>query len=166
MTADAQPREFETETCGRCGGSGRNSYTQTWGDACFGCGKPHVPGSGHRLTKRGAEAMRFFTASMSKPVSGVVVGDRVRLPSIGGGQWTTVTEICTPSCYSTAETNERHVELRSTNGSWTMLREGVVRVAQTDDEKRAKREAALDYQDTLTKAGTVRKSSKKTETAT
>lgn len=40
---------LETETCGRCGGSGRHSYCQMHGDRCFRCG-----GRGRTLTKRGA----------------------------------------------------------------------------------------------------------------
>ncbi|VVB52868.1 Uncharacterised protein [uncultured archaeon] len=42
---------FETETCGRCGGSGRHSYCQMYGDTCFGCS-----GSGKRYSKRGQAA--------------------------------------------------------------------------------------------------------------
>jgi len=41
---------FETNTCGRCGGSGNYSYNQMHGSTCYGCG-----GSGLKLTKRSAK---------------------------------------------------------------------------------------------------------------
>lgn len=43
---------YETESCGRCGGSGWNSYCEMWGRTCFECGvKPHEQGTGRRFTK-------------------------------------------------------------------------------------------------------------------
>lgn len=42
---------YETTHCGRCGGSGRYSYCQMYGDTCFKCG-----GSGKALSRKGAAA--------------------------------------------------------------------------------------------------------------
>lgn len=42
---------WESEACGRCGGSGRYSYNSMDGDRCYGCG-----GTGLVLTKAGAAA--------------------------------------------------------------------------------------------------------------
>ena len=43
--------KYETETCGRCLGSGRYSWCARFADTCFGCG-----GQGRRLSKRGRTA--------------------------------------------------------------------------------------------------------------
>lgn len=51
--------EYEKETCGRCGGSGRYSYNQIDGDRCYGCG-----GSGERLSKRGRAAKAYADAKL------------------------------------------------------------------------------------------------------
>lgn len=61
---------FETETCGRCGGSGNYSYCSMHGTRCFGCG-----GSGIRYTKRGRATKAFFEAKLRVPVSELKVGD-------------------------------------------------------------------------------------------
>lgn len=55
--------KYETEVCGRCGGSGRYSYNQMDGDRCYGCG-----GSGNRLTKRGRAAREYATSILEVSV--------------------------------------------------------------------------------------------------
>ena len=44
---------FETQPCGRCGGSGRYSYCTMYGDKCFGCN-----GNGRVLTRDGSAAQQ------------------------------------------------------------------------------------------------------------
>lgn len=63
---------FETQTCGRCGGSGTYSYCSRYGRVCFGCaGRKWV------LTKRGQAAQAFFRGLYrTKPVEALAVGDR------------------------------------------------------------------------------------------
>jgi len=61
---------FESESCGRCGGSGSHSYCQAYADNCFGCG-----GSGKKLTKRGSVALRFYNEMFNCKVSDLVIGD-------------------------------------------------------------------------------------------
>lgn len=67
---------YETETCGRCGGSGEYSYCQTHGTTCFGCS-----GGGDRYSKRGKAAIArvkaFKKAKFSKLASAVKAGDIV-----------------------------------------------------------------------------------------
>lgn len=63
---------FETEPCGRCGGSGHYSYNQIDGTVCFGCSGNKV-----RLTKRGKAAQDWLTKQTTVPFDQLKVGDRV-----------------------------------------------------------------------------------------
>ena len=80
------PLKFEREACGRCGGCGRYSYCQMYGDTCFKC-----EGRGVVLTKRGALAAAYVRELRSKPAKDVKVGDKVKFPHSSG--YHTVTEI-------------------------------------------------------------------------
>ena len=84
---------FETEACGRCGGTGTYSYCERWGTTCFDCGtKPGVPGSGRRLTKRGFAARAHYLSLLpTRAARALKVGDR--LADRGGLGKLTVTEI-------------------------------------------------------------------------
>lgn len=91
VTTDTRPSAiWEGFTCGRCGGTGRMPFAVANG-VCFGC-----HGTGWRLTKRGAEARRYFMALRETTVDGLTVGDRVLdqgIPGIQGARWVTVTAI-------------------------------------------------------------------------
>jgi hypothetical protein len=67
---------YEMKTCGRCGGGGRYSYCQMWGDVCFDC-----KGSGKRFSAAGAKARAaieaFIDEHFTVPVVDVKVGDVV-----------------------------------------------------------------------------------------
>jgi len=64
---------FESQSCGRCGGSGHYSYCQMHGTVCFQCG-----GSGVQLTKRGHVAQRFYDELLTKRAGDFTVGDFYR----------------------------------------------------------------------------------------
>lgn len=72
-------REFESETCGRCGGSGRHSWNARYLDICFGCG-----GSGRKLTKTGAEAAEIARAARTVRADELTPGTLVLVESFGG----------------------------------------------------------------------------------
>jgi len=58
LTLDAATRtelKFERETCTRCGGSGQYSYCEMYGSTCFKC-----HGNGQALTRRGAVARQWM----------------------------------------------------------------------------------------------------------
>lgn len=133
---------FETRECGRCGGCGRYSWNALTGSVCFGCN-----GRGWQFTKRGLAAYNHFTALMSKPTSGLAVGDKIRNDR---GKWETV-ESVTVNDGGTyyVQTNRCGYQNWSPDKSW--------RVAQSEAEKIEKANAAVAYQSTLTKAGTPRK---------
>lgn len=65
---------FETETCGRCGGSGRYSFNTMDGDRCYGC-----QGSGIRFTKKGRAALEAWRSEyrIEKLATEIVPGDRI-----------------------------------------------------------------------------------------
>src|SRR5262245_34188098 len=71
---------FETETCGRCGGSGNYSYNRVHGAVCYGCNGNRV-----RLTKRGAAAQAWFRKQQTVRLEDLRVGDRVWEESFFGG---------------------------------------------------------------------------------
>lgn len=140
---------FESEYCGRCGGSGKYSFNLMHGDSCYGCG-----GSGVRLTKRGRVAQAFLDAMRIRPASEVKVGDLIefdiyfcrffaRVESIepdtinGGGRFNII---------GTRPKTGESVSLGC-------LPQSTVRIGFTAEEKQAMRQKALAYQATLNKLG-------------
>jgi hypothetical protein len=169
-TETSQPakREIERHTCGRCGGSGRYP-SSCWNGMCLGC-----QGIGYRMTKRGAKANAYLIRLRSKPVEELTVGMLVR--EVFGG-------LNSVRAFGRVVSVERVTEANAT--SWSVLPDGtkkyfdgyrvelhneklgglityvepgkLMRVGQTAEEKIATAKQALDYQDTLTKTGAVRK---------
>lgn len=68
---------YETETCGRCGGSGHYSYNMMHGTTCFGCSGRKI-----RNTKAGAKASKaiqeFIAANFSVLAKDLKVGDVIK----------------------------------------------------------------------------------------
>jgi hypothetical protein len=89
MTAKPQPKMFQTELCGRCGGDGTFSFNLRDGSVCYGCG-----GTGWKLTKAGAAARAAWEAGWRKQttVSSVNAGDKVVVKHDGRRLVKTVTE--------------------------------------------------------------------------
>ena len=145
---------FETEKCGRCGGSGNYSFNMMHGSTCYGCG-----GSGLRLTKRGRAAQDFFRASLEVPQDEVKVGDvvMVTVNMAGTKRPATVVGIMPDDLnpdrgpiFNTVLNSNGNEHNIHTTGACTMTR----------PRTQADVDAALAYQATLTKAGKVRKSAK------
>lgn len=61
--------KFETKPCGRCGGGGRYSYCQMYGDTCFDC-----RGTGAVLTKRGIAAKAYMRELRTVKVTELQIG--------------------------------------------------------------------------------------------
>ena len=78
--------EYEKESCGRCGGSGRHSYNQIDRDRCYGCG-----GTGERLTKRGAAAKAFADSILNIKIEDAQVGQTVAYIDALNGRRTRIT---------------------------------------------------------------------------
>jgi hypothetical protein len=137
--------EYEKEDCGRCGGSGQYSYNSMHGSRCYGCG-----GSGKRLTKRGAAAKKFADAMLD-----------VKIEHLAGRSAIYVDQLCGRRLRFTG------AELSRDSSSYEMyapLIKGVpceyrlgrgikVRLVPSEQDVAT----IMAYQDSLTKAGTVKK---------
>lgn len=159
---------FETKTCSRCGGSGHYSYCQRFGTTCFGCG-----GTGTQYTKRGAAARRFYQDSLKVRLDSLVVGDLMQIESFGAESSYTyfapIVEIkpyrmrgsslkdgvMVPFDYMSTEVTTEHPK----HGRAGLVSQGdhMIRKGWSASDKTAARAAALEYQATLTQAGTVRR---------
>jgi hypothetical protein len=150
------PTTLETETCGRCGGSGQYSYNQLHGSVCYGC-----RGKGTRYTKRGLVAANYLETLRSKRAADVVVGDQFKVDAVciaGGmgssGGWCRVTSI-TPS--TTGKGICLSGILRGRPYAYHVGLDTVLRMAQTAEQKAATLAQAVAFQATLTKSGKPRK---------
>lgn len=154
--------KFESQTCSRCGGSGKFSFNLIHGTMCYGCN-----GKGVKLTKRGKAAKQFFDNSLTVPASELKVGMVVKEWE-GYKYFATIREIDTgtdyelgqrhTTSYSLGEDGNRQMILIDTGRDKSKFYPDCrVRVMHTDDEKAAKILAALEYQATLTSNGTVSK---------
>lgn len=143
---------FESEPCGRCGGSGQFSYNQLNGSVCFGC-----KGTGYRLTKRGAAAQKHLDQLRSRPVSELKVGDRILFDLTFSRCWATIESmapstvriICNgveqPAAITITGTREKTGE----KIAFDARPETLVRVAFDAEKKAAQLEQALAYQAAL-----------------
>ena len=150
--------KFETQACGRCGGSGRHSYCQMYGTTCFGC-----HGSGRVYSKRGEVAIKFLNESRTVKAGDIKPGWLMLYnggPSAKSG-WKTVREII-------KQGSARYMD--KVTGQWMcymdIVLDGVIMSVFPDSTVLAvpsranlieTKAAALQYQATLTKTGTVRR---------
>lgn len=77
---------FEIQPCGRCGGSGRYSWCQMYGDTCFKC-----EGSGLAYTTRGRKMLVAYLEQRKIEMKDAQVGQRLH----GFGYKFTVAEVLT-----------------------------------------------------------------------
>lgn len=143
--------DLETQTCTRCAGSGHFSYCQMYGSICFKCG-----GLGWTLTKRGKVANEALRRMRSKPASELVAGDVILYEGFTAGslrvpsKWHTVQKV-EPDALNPGMLSIVCEGFRSGCGPSTMYR-----VRQTREQLAATMAAAVAFQSTLTKTGTVR----------
>jgi hypothetical protein len=164
----AVPRKFETRTCSRCGGSGKMPFA-VYGGICFKCN-----GAGKFYTKRGRAAHDFLQRLRSRKAGELTAGMLVWFEGFSAGSFTV------PSRFNRLVeiTELKHAgRSKSGNEEWKdnfaheVICEGkdgrhitsaqdmqtLFRVGQTALGKQMTLKLALDYQDKLTKTGTVRK---------
>ena len=142
--------ELESKNCGRCGGSGRFSFCQSYGDKCFDCG-----GKGLVLTKRGELAKLYRTALRSKATRNLTAGDKVWNSGVPGfipGKWDLVAGV------DVIGEKARIVYADGSRGGWQASGE-MNRVSCSDAVTNSTHARALVYQAALvlTKAGKVAK---------
>lgn len=148
---------FESINCSRCGGSGKHSWCQQYGDTCFKC-----HGQGETLTKRGRAAQVHLNSLRTVRADSVMIGQLIQCETMTVRYFAAVTAIKPVDCYGEAEVNAAHINLKTdhpTQGGFGRItaRDNMIRVAFSKDEKREQVKLALAYQETLTKAGTPRK---------
>jgi hypothetical protein len=149
---------LERETCSRCGGTGSHSYCPMYGTTCFKCrGRKFV------YTKRGAAALAYLQALRSRKVSELKPGDTIKT-SIG---WTKIEVIRehNPETDGGRVVDGKVVQEGFTLETSKALFHGVkadatYEVMLTKEEQLATHAQAMAYQETLTKAGTPRKTRK------
>jgi len=147
---------IETKTCGRCGGSGHYSFNQIDGTMCYGC-----RGTGTVRTKRGDAARNFFTASTLSRAEDVRVG---WLALGDSGKWHPVREV---EDYTMRGSSLKYgvmvpyvlpgVCITYGNCGHVMQRSDTIPAQPTMEAVRRLKAEALEYQQTLTQAGTVLK---------
>lgn len=154
--------KFETKVCSRCGGSGNYSFNLMHGTMCYGCN-----GSGIQFTKRGKAARQFFDESLTVPASELKVGMAIKESSgwknfslIQAIHYGTDKELGEKyrTSYSMGPSGEKQMILADTGRCKAKFYPDCrVRVMHTDEEKKVKLQAALEYQATLNANGTVSK---------
>ncbi len=158
---EAQKLQLERETCSRCGGSGHYSYCQRYGTRCFKCG-----GKGVVLSKRGAVAKAYLTRLRSRPACELKPGDKVRgvTVTMSGdlfGQWRTVVALRpydssgNHTFINGVEQPQRTDLIQIETAECTMsgvAPESLYEVLLSKEQQRETFQAALAYQDMLTKA--------------
>jgi hypothetical protein len=150
--------KFESTKCSRCHGSGSYSWCQMYGNRCFGCA-----GSGTTLTKRGVAARAFLHASQHSEAQDIKAGWRVAadgLKTKGGNMWVTVRSVdLVPDTIIRDNEEPKGYMVKADVGGmiffWNLKTE--VRTVRDQEHLSETIEAAMVYQDNLTKAGTPRK---------
>lgn len=146
-----ETRTFETETCSRCGGTGKHSWCEMYRDRCFKCA-----GKGYTYTKRGSVAVAFLSNLMETPVLEIKPGDKVKYD----GKYRTVLSITPCQSFSVAAdgTKTYFININFEKMSCGVYPTMTFPVKGSNHAELVTK--ALDYQDSLTKAGKPRKSKK------
>lgn len=137
--------EYEKEDCSRCGGSGHYSFNSMHGSVCYGCG-----GTGKRLTKRGAATKKFADGMLDVQIKDLAGRTAIYIDRFAGRRLRFT---------GTAEERDSADRLwyvpliKGEPCNHHMSGGTIVRLVPSE------RDAAtiMAYQDSLTKAGTVKK---------
>lgn len=151
---------FESETCGRCGGSGKYSFNQMDGDRCYGC-----HGTGYKLTKRGAAASARYRELITRKVSEMTVGMQI-LTEIGMGTrkvWQTITAINPDTLNGQGRVTLELSRKGKHTQSYGMFESTEMMCCNGQADLDNAMAEALAYQETLTKTGKPAKRTTKKE---
>ena len=153
---------LETQTCGRCGGSGEYSYCTGYGTRCFKCHGRKVV-----FSKRGAAANAFLIRLRSRLTSEIKAGMLIFSEGFScgsvsqGSRFHKVTGVTEPAVCSRSLRNgvwEDNIGQTIECEGWSLGTgtDTLHRVGHTALGKRLTFEWALAFQNTLTKTGTHR----------
>jgi hypothetical protein len=157
IEATKNARQFERETCSRCGGSGEYSYCQMYGRKCFKClGKKAI------LTKRGAAANDYCRLLRSRRAADLKAGDVIRDPYHGDCVVLEIIEVAQGGTSSVGGVMTPYrlvgLDIVTSRITFGCVPHDKLHCLKVDAAEAARTLAeALDYQDTLTKAGTPRR---------
>lgn len=143
---------FESYDCSRCGGAG---VYRPWG-TCFLCN-----GAKYRYTKRGQAAYKFFKTLAYKPLGDFEVGETLLVEGFSAGSYVQPSfwaKVIRKDDDNITVENAKHGEQTYHKSCFATE----TRRALTAQEKADIFAQVRAYQDTLTKAGTVRKTKKTT----
>jgi len=148
---------FETEVCTRCHGTGHYSFNGEH-SRCYKCDGKN---GARTYTKRGAAAKTYYEGKLMVPATEIKIGDKIRDMNVkqltvasieerkpNGRAWVSGVEIVL--------SNRIHFT-NATGLEMSCEVDGLVRRIPTAEENEILIADAIAYQDTLTKAGTVRK---------
>lgn len=144
--------KFERETCSRCGGSGHYSSCEMYGTTCFKC-----HGKGQALTARAKVAHSRLIASRQIAARDVKVGMRVRVSGYGTLSVQEVGYLPNRGGYYKDGVLLPHWTIQGTKLSYGCFEDTMVEVVPSQAEAVAQLAAAIEYQNSLTKAGKLRK---------
>jgi hypothetical protein len=134
---------FETENCGRCGGSGHYSYCSQYGTICFKCKGRKVA-----FTKRGARANSLYASFLTKSLDNLRVGDLIwENDFFKGSSWMKVESIHPDALnpgLTTVQTDKMGLGVHSTHR---------FRVKALPSQREGLLLIALAYQEVLNKTG-------------
>lgn len=160
--------QFESKTCSRCGGSGHFSFNLMHGTMCYGC-----QGTGLQYTKRGLAAKEYFRNLMMVPVEELKIGQAIQLfttdkyfKPITLIEFDEEYNLFTKglSGYFVGHEKDMLYCVEVQGGGRKAVYPGTLfRIYQTNEEKTAKFQEALRYQDTLGVNGKPKKISKKSK---
>ena len=133
---------FEIQDCTRCGGSGRYSYCQMYGDTCFKCG-----GTGVILTRRGNAAFSYYRNLFETQASNIVAGSYIRF----NGKWKKVLNIKEDTL------NAGFIVFELPNQSYHVPGSSKIESAIDENDRQKKLAEAHRHQEKLGKTGKVLK---------
>lgn len=149
--------KFERETCSRCGGTGHYSYNQISGSTCFKC-------HGHRevLTARGAAAHAWLKAKWAMPARDVLPGMVIMWAGNTYNVQSVAWDLKSSSKSRSLPTDPwvdapPAVRIEGVKHGCVLQPDTEVQLKPPAAQRLADLAAAIEYQNSLTKAGTVRK---------
>lgn len=152
--------KFERELCTRCGGCGRYSHCEMYGDTCFKC-----HGVGQALTRRAVVARQWMADQRKilirdvKP--GMVIkccGSTYNVQSISQDAVSTGSSLRDGVMVANAPS----WQIKGIKHSLTAQGDHVVELIPSKSEQIEQLRAAIEYQNSLTKTGAARKAATRT----
>lgn len=145
MTAN-ETLALETETCSRCGGCGEYSYCEVYGKTCFKC-----RGKGRTLTKRAQVAALWMTEQNLIPAGQVTIGMRIK--ALGITITVRTIDVSTSKTLVAGEWVSCGLDIRGQTHGITVSPDYMVQLIRNREAQIEMLRAAIDLQNSLTKAG-------------